>query len=128
MSRGGLGGHLGERTRGRLGVKECLGVQGVTGGPGQGKTREIVTMTAYTTEGLPGRITVWAPHLKPLLNLVPPSHNGCVRGFTLVPTEECIFPKHIFREVSVLPAWCTITKCGHYKGDLEDIISFNAQT
>ena len=70
-------------------------------------------MTTYTTEGLPGHITVWAPHPKLLLNLVP--------------TKECIFPKHIFGEVSVLPAWCTIMKCRHYKEDL-GYFFFNAQT
>ena len=54
-------------------------------------------MTTYTTEGLPGHITVWAPHPKPLLDLVPPSHNSCVRGFTLVPVRSVYSPAHIQR-------------------------------
>ena len=29
-------------------------------------------MTAYTTEGLPGHITVWAPHSSPYSTLSPP--------------------------------------------------------
>ena len=62
-----------------------------------------------------------------LLGCVPPSHTDCMRSFTLVPMEDCVPLNLIFGKVRAIPAWCLITKCRRYHGDLGYMIFFNAE-
>jgi hypothetical protein len=74
-------------------------------------------MTTTVHMQLPGRVSLFAPDPKTFLRAVPPSHRSCVRGWSLIPFEERIFP--LFeRSTTQVPGWYTVSKRGMYRGDL----------
>ncbi|KAG6370191.1 hypothetical protein JVT61DRAFT_12339 [Boletus reticuloceps] len=84
-------------------------------------------LRASTIEGLPGRVRVLAPNPKTLLGSAPLSHFDCIRSFTRVPAEETLLHT-IFGGSRTIPAWCTVTKRGRYKGDLGYVITSNQES
>lgn len=81
-------------------------------------------LKSSTIEGLPGRVSVFAPDRKTLFSRAPPSHIDCIRSYTRVPAED-IALHALFSGPRTIPAWCIITKRGLYKGDLGYVVAFD---
>jgi hypothetical protein len=71
---------------------------------------------------LTGRATVCATDSRTFIRVVPPSHSGCVRGWSLVSFEDHISSLPLFgrtgHQPPPTPGWYTVSKCGIYHRDI----------